>query len=424
MQVHYNRLKAACYTTNIAIATVANFPPLLFLTFRATYGISYSLLGTLVLINFFTQLTMDLIFSFFSHKFNISLAVKMTPVLVTIGLVAYACAPLIFSGGTVYVGLVIGTLIFSAASGLSEVLISPVIAQIPADDPDREMSKLHSVYAWGVVIVVGIATVFFLTIGAEHWQWLTIGFALFPVVASILFTTTAIPKIPTPEKTSGAIRFLKNKALWLCVFAIFLGGASEVVMAQWSSSYLEQALGIPKAWGDVCGVALFGVALGFGRSLYAKMGENIERVLFLGAIGATACYLIAALSPVPVLGLIACAATGFFVSMLWPGSLIIGSEKFPEGGVFIYALMAAGGDCGASVGTQLVGVVTDFAMAANPIVSFAAKFGLTAEQVGMKLGMLVGMLFPLCAVFVYRRMMKDKKGARPLYEPKEDGEAK
>lgn len=418
MQVHYKRLKAACYTTNIATAIVANFPPLLFLTFRSTYGISYSLLGMLVLINFFTQLTMDLIFSFFSHKFNISLAVKMTPVLVVIGLVSYACAPLIFSGSAVYVGLVIGTLIFSAASGLSEVLVSPVIAQIPADDPDREMSKLHSVYAWGVVIVVGIATIFFLTIGAEYWQWLTFGFALIPACAAIFFTTTAIPKIPTPEKTSGAVRFLKNKSLWLCVFAIFLGGASECVMAQWSSSYLEQALEIPKVWGDICGVALFGVALGFGRSLYAKFGKHIERVLFLGAIGATACYLIAALSPLPLFGLIACAATGFFVSMLWPGSLIVGSEKFPEGGVFIYAMMAAGGDCGAAVGTQLVGVVTDFAMAAKPVVSFAAKLGVTAEQFGMKLGMLVGMLFPLCAIFVYRRMMKNRKQATPLYEEK------
>ena len=60
-------------------------------------GISYSLLGLLVLINFCTQLTVDLAFSFFSHKFNIPRAVKMTPVLTVIGLAVYAIWPFFFA---------------------------------------------------------------------------------------------------------------------------------------------------------------------------------------------------------------------------------------------------------------------------------------------------------------------------------------
>ena len=76
----YTRLKAACYTTNISMSVVSNLSPLLFIIFRNLYGFSYSLLGLLVLINFCTQLLIDLAFSFFSHKFNISLSVKLTPV--------------------------------------------------------------------------------------------------------------------------------------------------------------------------------------------------------------------------------------------------------------------------------------------------------------------------------------------------------
>jgi len=126
----------------------------------------------------------------------------------------------------------------------------------------------------------------------------------------------------------------------------------------------------------------------------------------MGAIGATACYLIAALSPFAIVGLIGCACTGFCVSMLWPGSLIVASDKYPQGGVLIYALMAAGGDMGASVGPQLVGVVTDVAMTKPSVGSLAVKLGLTAEQLGMKIGMLVGALFPLVAIFVYLRLKK------------------
>ena len=64
------RLKYACYSANVTMSVVGNLSPVLFLTFRSLYGISFSLLGLLVLINFVTQLIIDLIFSFFSHKFN------------------------------------------------------------------------------------------------------------------------------------------------------------------------------------------------------------------------------------------------------------------------------------------------------------------------------------------------------------------
>ena len=159
MKDNFRTLKLGCYTTNISMSIVSNLPPVLFLTFRQLYGISYSLLGLLVVFNFVTQLTVDLIFSFFSHKFNIEKTVQATPLFCAAGLILFAVSPFLFPGN-VYLGLVIGTMIFSAGSGLAEVLISPVIAAIPSDDPDRQMSGLHSVYAWGVVFVIIFSTLF------------------------------------------------------------------------------------------------------------------------------------------------------------------------------------------------------------------------------------------------------------------------
>lgn len=403
-----NRLKYACYSANVTMSVVGNLSPVLFLTFRSLYGISYSLLGLLVLINFVTQLIIDLIFSFFSHRFNISKTVKSIPLIAVFGFLIYAIWPFFFPG-QVYPGLVIGTVIFSAASGLGEVLISPVIAAIPSNDPDREMSKLHSVYAWGVVFVIVISTVFLLLAGNESWQWLALIFMLIPLVSAFLFAGSEVPPMETPEQASGALRLLRNKGVWLCVFAIFLGGAAECTMAQWSSGYLEQALGIPKIWGDLFGVALFSVMLGLGRSLYAKIGKNIGKVLTFGAVGATLCYFTAAVSSIPWIGLLACAFTGFCTSMLWPGNLVVASGRFPEGGVFIYAMMAAGGDLGASVAPQLVGIITDAVMADPAAASFAAALDLAPEQLGMKMGMLCGMLFPLIGIFVYSYIWKKQE---------------
>lgn len=408
MKKQFTRLKAACYSSNVTMSIIGNIPPLLFLTFRDLYGISFSLLGLLVLINYCTQLVIDLIFSFFSHKFNITLTVRIMPLLAVIGFLLYGFSPLLFPDA-VYVGLVLGTLVFSASCGLAEVLVSPVIAAIPADDPDREMSKLHSIYAWGVVGAVIFATVFLLVFKAKNWQYLMFILALVPLISALLFSRAEIPEMQTPERASGALRFLKNRTVWLCMLAIFLGGAAECTMAQWASGYLEAAFGINKVLGDVFGVAMFAVALGIGRTLYSRIGKHASRALLLGAIGATVCYLLAALSPFAIIGLLGCAFTGFCTSMLWPGSLIVAADRFPTGGVLIYALMAAGGDLGASLGPQLVGIIADFAIENPHMLELATSLGLSGEQMGMKLGILIGTLFPLCAIPLYSYFRKKDK---------------
>lgn len=403
----YKSLKLACYTSSFSMAVMVNISPILFLTFHSQYGISYSQLGLLVLINYATQLLVDLVFSFFSHKFDMATSVKSTPFVGLAGLLIYALWPFVFPN-SVFVGLVVGTVVFSASCGLGEVLISPVIAAIPAKDPDREMSKLHSVFAWGVVFFIVIATGFLEIFGLKNWQYLAIAFCVLPLSSCVLFIRSEVPDINTPKRVSGALKEMKNKALWMCVFAIFLGGAAECTMSQWSSGYIERALGIDKVYGDLFGVALFGLTLGLGRTLYAKIGKNITKVILLGAIGAFACYLTAAVTDIAVLGLLACGFTGFCVSMMWPGMLIIVSDYIPKAGVLIFALMAAGGDLGASVGPQLVGIVTDAVIEMDVAISFAESLSLSPDQLGMKAGMLVGSLFPLVAIFLYMHIHNKK----------------
>lgn len=402
-------LKYACYTSSLSMSVVSNLPPILFLTFRDMYDISFSLLGLLVLVNFVTQLTVDLILSFFSHKFNISLCVRLIPVITLMGMLIYSITPYLFKNN-VYPCLVIGTIVFSAAAGFVEVLISPVIAALPAKDPDREMSKLHSVYAWGVVGVILVGSLYITLVGRQYWQILFMIFMLIPLSSAILFMRAEIPQIETGGKSGNVLPMLKNKTLWLCIIAIFLGGSAECTMAQWSSGYLEGALGIPKAVGDIFGVALFGLTLGLGRTLYSKYGKSIEKVLVLCATSATVCYLVCAFCSNPIVNVIACAMTGFCTSMLWPGSLVVASDRIKNGGVFLYAIMAAGGDLGASVGPQLIGVITDNVMLSQKATAFASELGITSQALGMKVGMLVGALFPMIAIIIFISFLKKKKG--------------
>lgn len=408
------RTKYACYTANFSMSVVATLSPLLFLTFHTLYQISFALLGTLVLINFCTQLFVDLLFSFYSHKFNIEKMVRLMPVLTVLGLFVYAVFPALFPQ-SVYVGLAIGTVIFAASGGLAEVLISPVIAAMPSENPQREMSKLHSIYAWGVVAVVIVSTLFLWIFGKNNWQWLALFWTCVPFVSCVLFAKSEIPSLQTPQKATSVRKLLLQNSFLLCVLGIFLGGASECAMAQWSSSYLEQALHIPKIWGDVCGVAMFAVMLGAGRTLYAKYGKNIRLILCCSAAGATVCYLTAALSNDAIVALVACALTGFCTAMLWPGSLMVVAEQFPNGGVAVFALMAAGGDLGGALGPQIVGAVTDFAMQSEAIISFAQNLHFTADQFGMKIGLISAGIFPLLATVLFA-VLYQKHGKQKVYK--------
>jgi MFS family permease len=271
-------------------------------------------------------------------------------------------------------------------------------------------------YAFGLVGVVIFSTVFLLVFGGECWWILSLILTIPSIASAILFFMSDIPDLNggKDEEDSGFDIF-KKPALYLSFVGIFLGGASECTMSQWASGYLEAALGIPKIWGDVFGVALFGLALGFGRSLYGKIGKNAPRALFFGAVGSAICYLVAAISPFPIVGLIGCAFTGFTAAMLWPGSLNIASERFPSGGVVMYALMAAGGDLGASVGPWAVGLVADAFIASEKASQFAQSLSLSGEQLGMKVGLLIGMLFPLFASVVFGCLWRKKSKNKEKY---------
>ncbi len=403
------RLRLSCYMTNISMAAVSSFCPLLFVTFRELYGISYALIGLLVLINFATQLSIDLLLSFFSKKINIPLSVKAMPVLTVIGFLLYALTPMILPGHE-FIGLVIATVLCSVSGGLCEVLISPIIAALPSENPDRDMSRLHSTYAWGLVGAVPFGTLFLRLVGEANWPWLAVTFALLPAVTALLFFGSRLPELRNEdEKQGGGMASAIKSGVLIFVLCIFLGGSSECSMSQWCSSFAETALGIDKVFGDLFGMTLFGAMLGLGRTLYAKFGKSIHRVLILGMIGAVACYLAAAFVPVPAVGLLACGLTGFCTSMLWPGSLIAMSERIPGGGVTVFALMASGGDLGAAVGPQLIGLVTDITVKTDLAAALASSLGQTVDSIAMRAGMLVGALFPLIGIAVVAVIGKKAK---------------
>ncbi len=407
---NYKYTKLACYCAYFTMSSVFSLPPLLFVTLHNMYSISYTLLGTLVLVNFCTQLFVDLIFTVFSKYFNIKKIVRVMPLITSFGMMLYAMIPM-FLPEYAYLGLVISTVIFSVASGLSEVLLSPMIAAIPSKNPQRDMSMLHSLYAFGVFTVVLVSTLFLKTFGTQNWMYLTLFLASLPIIAAVLFMISPMPDMQPSAEAQTQKRTRKHYGdLLLCVACIFFGSCAEGAMSNWISSYMENALKIDKALGDILGMAMFAVLLGLTRILYAKFGKNIFKMLFICMIGSVFCYITVGLSMNVVVAFLACILTGVFTSMLWPGSLIMMEENVPKAGVAAFALMAAGGDLGASVSPQLAGIIIDNVTISDFALKLSEISGLSTEQIAIKTAMLAIAVFPIAgSVVLYVTYSRFKK---------------
>ena len=401
----FKRTKYACYYTYVAAAPVFSLPAMLFATFRQMYGISYTLLGTLVLVNFCTQLAIDLVFSFFAKHFNIHKTFRVMPLLTAAGLLIYAIVPTLFPEHA-YLGFLCGTFIFSVSAGLGEVLTSPMVAALPSDNPQRDMSFLHSLYAVGVLMVVVVSTLFFRLFGTANWMYLTLFWVLLPLVSAFLLFNSKLPDVSISGGDRGTFGKSRRFGLALCTVCIFLGSAAENSMTNWISVYMENVLHIPKTVGDILGIALFAALLGGGRMLYARFGRNITNVLLCGMAGSVVCYFVAGTASNMVIAMLACVLTGLSTSMLWPGTLILMEEKFPNPGVVAYALMAAGGDFGASVAPQLFGVIADTVAAQPAVIKLAEQMSVAPDQISIKVSMFFGGLFPLLGVVLLLYMKR------------------
>jgi hypothetical protein len=87
-------------------------------------------------------------------------------------------------------------------------------------------------------------------------------------------------------------------------------------------------------------------------------------------------------------------------------------ENVPGVGVTAYALMAAGGDFGASIAPQMLGIVVDKVAASTWAAKMSAQWSIAPEQLGLKIGMLTAVAFPLLGIFLLiyiKRYFKKQK---------------
>ena len=390
-QKNYQRTKQACYLGFVTQAIVANFAPLLFLTFYRTYGISYADLALIPLAFFLTQLVVDFLCAKFVDRIGYRKSIVISQILAGAGLLMLAFVPDLCPRP--FTGILFCVVIYAIGSGLIEVLCSPIIEACPFEGKAGMMSLLHSFYCWGAAGTILGSTVFFLIFGAENWRILACIWAVVPLYNIYNFAVCPIEPIVSEGESMTISQLLKTKIFWLFIVLMVCAGASELSMAQWASAFTESALGVSKTAGDLLGACGFAVFMGLSRVWYGKYGEKVDLSGFMIASGVLCLcsYLLAAFAKWPVMGLIGCMLCGFSVGIMWPGSISISSARLPRGGTALFALLALSGDLGGAIGPAMVGEVSH----------------LMGENI--QAGILAGICFPAVLVMCVLLLRRQKK---------------
>ena len=356
--MNYRKTLIACYMGFVTQAIAANFAPLLFLTFHNNYNISLGKIALISSVFFITQLIVDILCAHFADVIGYRKCVVGSQMLSAIGLVGLAFLPQITADP--FTGIIISTILYAIGSGLTEVLVSPIIEACPFEHKEAAMSLLHSFYCWGAVGVILLSTLFFSLFGIENWKVLSCIWAVIPLCNVFNFAVCPIEHPTEDGKGLSIGSLLKVPLFWLAILLMICAGASELSMAQWASAFAESALGLSKSMGDITGPCMFAVTMGISRSLYGKYGEKLDLMKFMLGSGALClgCYLIASLSQLPLAGLAGCMICGFSVGIMWPGTISICSAKIPSGGTAMFALLAMAGDMGGALGPAIVGNIS------------------------------------------------------------------
>lgn len=376
----YTKTLLACYLGFITQAITANFTPLLFLTFYNDYSIPLGTISLIPTVFFITQIIVDIICAKYVDRIGYRISIVASSFCSAAGLICLAVLPGLLPNP--FTGVIISVIIYALGSGLMEVLGSPIVEACPFEHKDAMMSLLHSFYCWGSVATILLSTLFFAAFGIENWKWLACIWALIPLYNIYNFATCPIEPIVDEGKGMRISSLFAIPLFWIAIILMICAGACELAMAQWASAYVESAIGMSKTIGDLAGPCMFAITMGISRVIYGKFGEKMNLKSFMLGSGLLCliCYLLTALSTVPVIGLIGCILCGFSVGIMWPGTISISSKQFPTGGTAMFALLAMAGDLGGAFGPSLVGQITQ------------------KNGDNLQAGMLFGCIFPIVLI--------------------------
>ena len=348
-------LTALCYAAMISLSIGLNLLPVFLTTLSTTYGGAAGLpqeqLGRLGAVSFCGLVLGILITGPLADRWGARLFALLGNAFIGGSLVAMAWAPAYAWLGAALFALGLG-------AGMLDMVLSPVVAALNPAKRTSALNLLHSFYCIGAALTILAGT---LMLRAGHgWRAACLVLLPLPVGLLVAFSLQRFPAMTAAgARTRG--RILLGRGWFLAALAaIFLGGATELGLAQWLPAYAETALHFP-AWVGGGALLLFSVAMAVGRMVIGTAGTRLTpfQLMEWGCGLSVLLFLGGSFLPWPAFALAACIAAGVTGSCLWPTMLAVTADRYPDGGATMFGLLAACGNAGGICMPWIVGWVAD-----------------------------------------------------------------
>lgn len=286
---------------------------------------------------------------------------------------------LLVSGGLLLLGtapgygqVLVAGAVMGIGAGVLDMVLSPIVCALQPERRAAAMNWLHSFYCSGAVLTILLGSLALRL--AFGWRAISLWLAALPALVALGFVLLRLPPLVQHEDGRMRLRELIRLPFFqVALVAIFMGGATELAMAQWLPAYAEKQLGFT-AW--VGGMAFLGfsVAMAVGRMVAGMLGHRISpyRLMLWCCWGSVVLFMFACAPWWPRLALAACVAAGLTGSCLWPTLLGVTADHFPRGGASMFGMLSAFGNAGGVVMPWAVGAIADRSSLAVGLVLSAA----------------------------------------------------
>ncbi len=356
-----------CYGAMMSLAIGVNLLPIFLVSIQhsfpgpaiagglassASLGLSQEELGRLGAFTFSGLVAAILITGPLADRFGAKIFALAGNALLVLGLVLTAWSP-------TYTILLWANFVLGFGAGVLDMVLSPIVSALNPDNRSASMNWLHSFYCVGATLTVMAGTIAL----QANISWRTACLLLIPLPAILIFAlgVAKFPALTTEGEVRIRFRDLVGE-LWFvgALAAIFLGGATELGMAQWLPAYAEMALKYPQ-WVGGAALFFFSICMAIGRMGIGALSTKLDSytIMAWGCGLSVILFLVGSFCPIKLLALVSCILAGLTGSCLWPTMLAITADKYPNGGATMFGALASFGNAGGIFMPWLVGAIAD-----------------------------------------------------------------
>lgn len=353
----------SCYGGMLGIAASVNVTPVCLTSIAETFDLDYAQQGLLIGCTFWGYILSLSVVAPLTDRFGPEPFLEFGSVVQLSGflLFAFAWDPSVLAWGALLMGL---------GGGTQETIVSPVVCELFPDRKTHEVNILHGVYAFGAVGVI-LLSGYMLRIGepgglvtnSESWRWAYIALSVIPVLFGLgYFVSLRLARVtvayPHSESYGKTCKRLLRWGFLAFAVAMFCAGGTEISIAQWLPSYLENILDWSREAGAT-GLLIVSLCMGIGRLCIGRMADYLSAATILTVASAGCCVGLLILGNVSssIAASVTIALLGFFMGMLWPTVMALASDTFPNTGATMFAMLAVAGNSGGIVTAGAVGFV-------------------------------------------------------------------